>query len=131
MNGAAKPIILVVDDEQLLRETLVRRLQHEGKWDVLAAQDYRSGVAAAAQNKVTLVVTDMSYPDENGKTQDEAGRQLILRLSAQDPAMRFVAMSGTAVGDVFTASGKPVPFILKGAGALRERIFAEVLKQMS
>jgi DNA-binding response OmpR family regulator len=63
-NGA-KPRILVVEDEQSLRETLTYNLKREG-YDVLAAEDGLAGLGLARSMQPDLVVLDIMLPGMDG-----------------------------------------------------------------
>jgi DNA-binding NtrC family response regulator len=55
--------ILVIDDEETMREALKRLL---GGYTVVTAADGRSGLAAAASARPDLVLLDVHMPDMNG-----------------------------------------------------------------
>lgn len=59
------PRILLVEDNEMNRDMLSRRLQRRG-FDVLLAEDGVSGVQAALTQKPDLVLMDMSLPDIDG-----------------------------------------------------------------
>ncbi|HVW06803.1 MAG TPA: sigma-54 dependent transcriptional regulator, partial [Vicinamibacterales bacterium] len=60
----AHETVLVVDDEQLIRKTVSRRLQTAG-YEVLEAEDGRRAIERAASG-VDLVVLDYRLPDQDG-----------------------------------------------------------------
>jgi CheY-like chemotaxis protein len=64
--------ILLVEDNEMNRDMLSRRLQRKG-FDVIVAIDGEDGVARAAADRPDLVVMDMSLPGIDGW---EATRQL-------------------------------------------------------
>jgi two-component system, cell cycle response regulator DivK len=66
------PTILIVEDNEMNRDMLSRRLQRRG-YDVLIATDGAEGLAAAREQKPDLVLMDMSLPVIDGW---EATRQL-------------------------------------------------------
>jgi DNA-binding NtrC family response regulator len=78
--------IVLVDDIDLLRETLQIALQRAGHEIVEAA----SGLGiegVVAQHKPDLVITDMLMPDRDGV-------EIVLALRRRYPALRIIAMSG-------------------------------------
>jgi CheY-like chemotaxis protein len=60
-----KPLILVVDDEQDLREIMVLKLGASG-FDAIVAADAKEGVAAAKQSHPDLILMDIHMPGESG-----------------------------------------------------------------
>lgn len=81
-------LILVVDDEAALRESLCRLLQAYG-YQVIVAADGAAGLAAFSQSreKVQVVLTDMMMPLMNGPAMIHALRSL-------DPSLSILGMSG-------------------------------------
>jgi CheY-like chemotaxis protein len=67
-----RPRILLVEDNELNRDMLSRRLERKG-FEVLMAADGREGVATARAHRPDLVLMDMRLPDVDGWT---ATRQL-------------------------------------------------------
>ena len=59
------PNILIVEDDTLIRDTLVRRLQLEG-YQVSSAQHGAQAIAITRTETVDLVVMDMGLPIMNG-----------------------------------------------------------------
>jgi PAS domain S-box-containing protein len=82
--------VLVVDDEQSVREVVRRTLERFGYRVMLAAHGAEA-VALYAQHRaeVAVVLTDMSMPVMDGPA-------TILALQAVDPAVRIVGTSGLA-----------------------------------
>ncbi|MDF2463135.1 MAG: chemotaxis protein CheY [Ramlibacter sp.] len=66
------PTILIVEDNEMNRDMLSRRLQRRG-YDILIATDGAEGLAAARERSPDLVLMDMSLPVIDGW---EATRQL-------------------------------------------------------
>jgi CheY-like chemotaxis protein len=60
-----KPLILVVDDEQDLREIMVLKLGASG-FEAIVATDAKEGVAAAKQSHPDLILMDIHMPGESG-----------------------------------------------------------------
>jgi two-component system response regulator PilR (NtrC family) len=75
--GAAnrQPRILVVDDEQSIRELLAIVLRREG-YDVLLAEDGRSAVELLEREPVDLLISDIQMPDLSGVEVLRAAKQL-------------------------------------------------------
>jgi CheY-like chemotaxis protein len=57
--------ILLVEDNEMNRDMLSRRLQRKG-FDVIVAEDGRRGIAAARNERPDLVLMDMSLPEVDG-----------------------------------------------------------------
>lgn len=83
----AAPLILVVDDEMLVRWSVARRLQDEGL-HVVEADSARAARDAftAAGGAIGLVLLDIKLPDGSGL-------DVLERLRALDPACRFIVMT--------------------------------------
>ena len=79
-------LILVVDDEPLMRRTLRTALERAGH-QVEEAQDGNEGLRLFREHKPDLVLTDIVMPDREGVETIQAMRAL-------DPEMPIVAMSG-------------------------------------
>lgn len=57
--------ILVIEDENLLREHIVEMLTFEG-YEVLSAEDGAVGVQTALEHKPELIISDIAMPNLNG-----------------------------------------------------------------
>jgi len=77
--------VLVVDDETSLCELLSMALRYEG-WDVRAAQDGASAVAAAREFRPDAVVLDVMLPDMDGL-------EVLRRLRADSPLVPVVFLT--------------------------------------
>jgi two-component system chemotaxis response regulator CheY len=86
VTESAMPKILIIDDNDDLRDTLVVLLEDQG-YSVVAASDGASGVRAFELERPDLVLTDVIMPDSDGI-------EAIRRIRAIDPKSRIVAMSG-------------------------------------
>ena len=75
------PVILVVDDEEGLREGLSRLLEDEG-YRVLCASTGEQAFEIVRQTHVDLVLTDMKMPGMNGIE--------LLKLVRKLPAYKFM-----------------------------------------
>jgi FixJ family two-component response regulator len=65
LSGRREGAILVVDDEQAIRELLVRLLQSAGH-RVRAVGSAREAHAALKESPVSLLITDVKLPDQDG-----------------------------------------------------------------
>jgi DNA-binding response OmpR family regulator len=84
----ASPLVLVVDDDDAIREALERALRLEG-FAVETAPGGRAALAAVARRPPAAVVLDVTMPDLNGRTvcarlRADGIRLPILILSARD-----------------------------------------------
>jgi CheY-like chemotaxis protein len=87
-QGAPMPKILVVEDNELNRDMLTRRLARKG-FDAVVAVDGEQGVQLAAREKPDLILMDMSLPVIDGweatrriKASPETSRIPIIALTA-------------------------------------------------
>ena len=87
------PLLLIVEDDDLLRERLARALSHRG-CDVRQAADPQAALAIAREETPELVLVDLRMPGGSGL-------DLIPQLKQLDPATRIVVL--TAYGSVATA----------------------------
>jgi two-component system cell cycle sensor histidine kinase/response regulator CckA len=104
-----RPLVLVVDDEQGVRELMCRTLQAEG-YDTLEAGHGAEAlkVLETAPVPVDVVVTDVVMPGMDGR---ELGR----RLSQRWPDLPILYISAYDVNDIFRR-GSPrssAPFLQK------------------
>lgn len=92
-TATAAPLLLIVEDDVLLRERLVRAFQVRG-FDVRQAGDVPEAEAAAAAEAPEFVVLDLRMPGGHGL-------DLIPTFLAADPATKIVVLTG--YGSVATA----------------------------
>lgn len=83
--------VLVVDDDSGVRGVVSRFLGSAG-YEVREASTGREGMAAYRERTADLVITDMYMPDSDGI-------DVIMRLRADFPHIRIVAMTGGGVRD--------------------------------
>jgi CheY-like chemotaxis protein len=78
--------ILVIDDDDLVRDTLIRILSRAG-YEAIAAKDGREGVARFRESPPDLILTDVIMPDQDGI-------ETIVELRQLAPAIPIIAISG-------------------------------------
>ena len=78
--------ILVIDDDDLVRDTLARILVRGG-YEAVSAKSGREGIARFRENPPDLIVTDVIMPDQDGI-------ETIVELRQMDPALPIIAISG-------------------------------------
>ncbi len=106
-RNPARPLhVLVVDDEFLPREVLVRFLSSDGHTCEVATNG-REGLDKFHAGSFDLVVTDSAMPDMNGE-------QLVAAVRAVNPEIPIVMVSG--FGDLIAASGKVPPGVTQCLG---------------
>ena len=117
------PKILLVEDNEMNRDMLSRRLVRSG-FEVVIAVDGGQGVAMASSDKPDLILMDMSLPVMNGW---EATQQLKTDPATRDiPVIALTAHAMSEDRDKAIAAGcndfdtKPVdlPRLLEKIGAL-------------
>jgi two-component system, cell cycle response regulator DivK len=86
--GTSMSTILVIEDNEMNRDMLSRRLQRKG-YHVILAVDGRNGIAAAHSGTPDLILMDMSLPEIDGW---EATR----RLKADESTRRIPVIALTA-----------------------------------
>jgi signal transduction histidine kinase/ActR/RegA family two-component response regulator len=104
VQETAVPTVLVVDDEELVRLTVVEALRDEG-YRVLEAEDGPSGLRIAeSPRRIDLLVTDVGLPGLNGRQLADAARERRPRL----PILFITGYAGTALEDRSLTSGMEV-----------------------
>jgi len=102
-------VVLVVDDEQVLRDLVCRTLRDEGYRTLEAAHGGEAlELVESGPDTVDLVVTDVVMPGMDGR---ELGR----RLARSRPTLPILYMSAYEVNDIFQR-GSPwssAPFLQK------------------
>ncbi|RMF74074.1 MAG: sigma-54-dependent Fis family transcriptional regulator [Acidobacteria bacterium] len=86
--------ILVIDDEEIVRDVLTTLLGRRGGYEVLAASSGAEGERLVTEHPVDLVLLDLFLPGEDGL-------DVLRRLKEDDPAREVIMM--TAHGSVETA----------------------------
>ena len=95
-NGANQITILIVEDDQDLRESLATALRDEG-YHVICAQDADEAIASVKAHKVDIVFMDICLPDMNGVEVYKAIKKI-------QPAAITVMMTGFFVQDLVNAA---------------------------
>jgi DNA-binding NtrC family response regulator len=93
----AHETVLVVDDEQLIRKTVSRRLQTAG-YEVLEAEDGRRALERAAPG-VDLVILDYRLPDQDGLS-------ILKQLKQIDPDVIVILLTAFASVDAAVTAMK-------------------------
>jgi two-component system response regulator RegA len=95
MSGGVseRPSLLVVDDDDVLRERLVRAFQERG-YDAVGVPDGDRALALAAADPPELAVVDLRMPGR-------PGLEVVRELIALDPATEVVVLTG--YGSIATA----------------------------
>lgn len=78
--------VLVVDDEEIIRQMLRRGLQQAGH-DVDEAADGNEALRLQRENPADVIVTDIIMPEKEGM-------ELILLLKREFPDTKIIAISG-------------------------------------
>jgi CheY-like chemotaxis protein len=84
------PNILIIDDDKLVREATQILLRAKG-YDVTAAQDGKSGIAAIKAGQFDLAIVDLFMPDMDGLKVMQVIRQ-------SNPTIPMIAASGFMFG---------------------------------
>ena len=79
-------LILVIDDEDLVRTTVRLLLEKQGH-QVIEAKNGNDGLRVLSGTKVDLVITDIIMPEKEGL-------ETIMDIRTRNPGARIVAMSG-------------------------------------
>ena len=107
--------ILVIDDEEQMRNVLTKMLTHDGH-EVFVAQDGVEGVKRFYLFKPDLVLTDIVMPSKDGL-------EVIAELLASNPTQPIIAMSGgrrILTADLDLAEIKGIKGILKKPFTLQQ-----------
>ena len=78
--------ILVIDDDPMVRDTVIQILEDKGH-QVVSAEDGRRGVALFRSQRPNLVITDIIMPEQEGI-------QTILEIRRLEPKAKIIAISG-------------------------------------
>ena len=94
--GKRQITVLIVEDDQDLRESLTAALRDEG-YNVISAQDADEAIASVKAHKVNIVFMDICLPDMNGVKVYKAIKKI-------QPAATTVMMTGFFVQDLVDAA---------------------------
>ena len=82
----ATRVVLVIDDEELVRDVVARMIEDLG-YGTLTAADGATGIALANANPIDAVLVDLSMPRMNG-------REVIEQLRKNRPTLPIIVCSG-------------------------------------
>ena len=94
--GARRPIILVADDEVMIRNLVTLLLQEHG-YTVLSASDGQEGLELSRKypGPIDLVITDVEMPRLNGMN-------LVAHLLEERPGIKSIVMSGSDMNEIIS-----------------------------
>lgn len=110
----SRKTLLLVDDDDLLREALAEQFTYDNQFDVLTAEAARPGMEMARSEKIDLIIFDVGLPDMDGR---EACRRLRDE-GVNTPIILLTAQSGDADHVLGLRSGaddflaKPISFMV-------------------
>lgn len=87
-NGAVRPLVLIVDDEEAMRDSCTQVLRREG-FEVATVPDGESALALMGKRLPEVMIVDLKMPGMSG-------RELILKAKEMDPEAVPVAITGYA-----------------------------------
>jgi DNA-binding response OmpR family regulator len=104
--GAHQPVILVADDEPLIRNLVTLLLQHDGYF-VISAADGHEGLELSRKypGVIDLLITDMEMPRMNGT-------DLCGHLMEERPGIKVLVMSGKDISEIIRQNAN-MPFLPK------------------
>ena len=79
-------MILIIDDNELVRETLVNMLERDG-YSTTVACDGDDGIKRLNETAIDLVITDILMPRKEGM-------ETIAQIRRDHPGMKIIAISG-------------------------------------
>lgn len=83
--------ILIIDDEPPIRKMLTKLLMKNG-YDVIEAEDGKSGTRLCNQYYPDLIITDLIMPEKEGL-------ETIRELKKTNPTIEIIAISGGGLND--------------------------------
>ena len=84
--------ILVLDDDQVMRQLIRGILERQTEHDVVDAWNSEDGLSAFREEPFDLVITDIFMPEKGGI-------EVIRELRADYPDVKIIAISGVGVRD--------------------------------
>ena len=110
--------VLIVDDEQSIRETLSEFLEEEGHAVVVAA-DVQAAMSAVGETPLDVVVTDIGLPGVTGVT-------LLKQLRQHAPQVQVIMITGEPTVDTATEAVRQGAFDYLPKPVSRDRLKAVV-----
>jgi DNA-binding response OmpR family regulator len=106
LSGIHQSVILVADDDVMIRNLVTLLMQREGRF-VLAAADGHEGLELSRKypGKIDLLITDVDMPRMNGT--DLAGH-----LMEERPGIKVLVMSGADMAEIVNTNVN-LPFLPK------------------
>lgn len=106
--------ILVVDDDPIIRQVVVRHLTLLGH-DAAAVENGIEALAAIDRKRYDIVVTDLQMPDMDG-------HELLIRLRREQPLIRAIVMTSYVTLDAIMACLREgaFSFVTKPLGDCKE-----------
>jgi DNA-binding NtrC family response regulator len=114
MSDLSDVTMLILDDEQMVRENLEAFLEDEGM-RVLTASNGEEALNVLAANKVMIGVIDMRLPGM-------AGSEFIVKAHALSPETRFIVHTGS--------TNYKLPRELRDIGITHDEVFIKPLADM-
>jgi DNA-binding response OmpR family regulator len=104
--GVPRPIIIVADDDVLIRNVVTILLQRQG-YLVLSASDGQEGLELSRKypGTIDLVITDVGMPRLNGM-------DLVTHLQEERPGIKILVMSGEESNEIASKNAN-LPFLPK------------------
>ncbi len=93
MNSENKPLVLIIDDEAMVRETIQNVLEI-ANFSVLTAKNGNEGLRICEKHNPDLVITDIMMPEKDGI-------ETISHLKLSNPNLAILAISGGGLGMKF------------------------------
>ena len=125
-TGARQPVLLVADDDVMIRNLVTILMQGEG-YAVLSASDGHEGLEISRKypDPIDLLITDQQMPRMDGTT-------LCAHLLEERPGIKILVMSGTDMSEILKQNVN-LPFLPKPfdgetiKGRVRAILTAQVL----
>ena len=93
-----KTKVLVIEDDDAVRQVLCRVLAEFGRYEPVGAADGREGVEALRHGTFGLVITDLLMPGQDGI-------ETIERVREMDQKIPIIAISGSGTGEFSPLAG--------------------------
>jgi DNA-binding response OmpR family regulator len=126
VSAERQPVILVVDDEVLVRNLVTLLMQRDG-YSVLSAADGHEGLEISRQypGRIDLVITDQEMPRLKGTS-------LCAHLLEERPGIKVLVMSGADTHEIVSQNAN-LPFLPKpfDGQILRARVQAMIFPPVS